>query len=188
MMLAFLFSWFGTISLMLTPETITDTDLMGIPKSKYFFLMGLSSFFVTQVLFITVYRKSVSIESTRSVNWFWYLPFAAYWLFMLYIILPPLSANTEKSAAVVPVIFYSAVLIGMSAIAFHRYGKTNTTSFWMVFAGACVFVISDSLIAINFLALPKPTYYAGFSIITTYIFAEYFIAEGILQHEEPRAK
>lgn len=37
MMFAFLFSWFGDVSLMLTPETITDTELMGIPKSELFF-------------------------------------------------------------------------------------------------------------------------------------------------------
>lgn len=183
MLFAFLFSWFGDISLMLTPETITDTELMGIPKSKYFFLAGLSSFFVTQILFIVVYRKTVFVNNTRWVSWARYLPFAAYWVFMLCVILPPLSVNTEKSTAVIPVIFYSAVLIAMSAFAFNRYGKTNSLSFWLTFVGACIFVVSDSLIAINFLALPKPTYYAGFSIITTYIFAECFIAEGILRHE-----
>lgn len=71
----------------------------------------------------------------------------------------------------------------MATIALSRYGKTNSKSFWLVFIGACVFVASDSLIAINFLALPVPSYYAGFSIVTTYAVAEYLIAEGILQHE-----
>lgn len=102
---------------------------------------------------------------------------------MLAIVLPPLRANAEKSVAAVPIIFYAAVLISMAATALSRYSKTNSKSFWLTFIGACIFVASDSLIAINFLALPVPSYYAGFSIITTYVVAEYLIAEGILQHE-----
>lgn len=183
MMFALLFSWFGDVSLMLTPETITDTELMGIPKSKYFFLAGLGSFFVTQVLFINAFRKS-ALAVDAALNKFIYMPFVVYWLAMLAIVLPPLHANAEKSSATVPVIFYAAVLISMAATALSRYGKTNSKSFWMAFIGACVFVLSDSLIAINFLALPVPSYYAGFSIITTYVIAEYLIAEGILQHEK----
>lgn len=181
MMMTFLFSWFGDISLMLTPETITDTELMGIPKSKYFFLAGLSSFFVTQLLFVILFRKSVN-TSNSTLSRFFYVPFVLYWICMLVIILPPLHANPEKSSATVPVIFYSAVLISMAAHALNRYGKTTNQSFWLTFVGAIVFVISDSLIAINFLAFPKPTHYAGFSIITTYIIAECFIAVGILLH------
>ncbi len=185
MMLAFLFSWFGDISLMLTPETITDTELMGIPKSKYFFLAGLGSFFITQILFINVYRKSVSTSNTaNALKKIYYLPFLIYWFAMLAIVLPPLQHNTEKQTATIPVIFYASVLIGMAATALSRFGKTNSKSFWFTFTGACIFVVSDSLIAINFLALPEPTYYAGFSIITTYILAEYLIAEGILKHRE----
>jgi uncharacterized membrane protein YhhN len=182
MMFAFLFSWFGDVSLMLTPETITDTELMGIPKSKYFFLAGVGSFFVTQILFINAFRKTVSAANT-TLSKFLYLPFVLYWITMLAIVLPPLRANAEKSVAAVPIIFYAAVLISMAATALSRYGKTNSRSFWLTFIGACIFVVSDSLIAVNFLALPVPSYYAGFSIITTYVLAEYLIAEGILQHE-----
>lgn len=186
-MLAFLFSWFGDISLMLTPETVTDTELMGIPKSKYFFLGGLGSFLVTQILFISSYRKSIDTTSVGKGfhNKMIYLPFLIYWLVILAIVLPPLQNNAEKKLATIPVIFYAAVLIAMAATALSRFGKTNSKSFWFTFIGASIFVVSDSLIAINFLALSVPTYYAGFSIITTYAVAEYLIAEGILKHHQP---
>ncbi|MCG3164628.1 MAG: hypothetical protein POELPBGB_00387 [Bacteroidia bacterium] len=183
MMAAFLFSWFGDIFLMLTPETAADTEVMGIPKNKNYFLGGLSSFLVTQVLFITSYSKSVN-NTTASVpvNKVYYLPFAVFWIIMLAVILPPLQLNTEKQAATVPVIIYSGVLVSMAATALSRFGKTNTQSFWLTFLGACIFLVSDSLIAINFLALAEPTYYAGFTIFSTYVIAEYMIAEGILKH------
>lgn len=101
---------------------------------------------------------------------------------MLAVILPPLQSNVEKQAATIPVIIYSGVLVSMAATALSRFGKTNTQSFWFTFLGACIFLISDSLIAINFLALPEPSYYAGFTIFSTYVLAEYMIAEGIFRH------
>jgi uncharacterized membrane protein YhhN len=178
---AFLFSWFGDISLMLTPETPFDTELMGIPKSKYFFLAGLGSFLVAQLLFIFSYRKSVSITSSP-VKPIWFSPFVVYWITMLGIVLPPLSANQEKRAAVIPVIVYATILISMAAVALARVGRTNQRSFLLTLLGACIFVVSDSLIAINFLALQTPMEQAGFLIMSTYIAAEFLIAQGILEH------
>lgn len=189
MMVAFLFSWFGDISLMLTPETPSDTSLMGIPKNKYFFLAGLGSFFVTQLLFIRAYSKAVdeSASGKALLPKIYFAPFILYWIAILSYVLPPLRANIEKQSATIPVVFYAAVLISMATVALTRFRKTSGKSFWLTFIGACIFVISDTLIAINFLALPEPGYYAGFLIITTYVVAEYLIAEGILQHQNNRA-
>ncbi|MBP7390157.1 MAG: lysoplasmalogenase [Chitinophagales bacterium] len=185
MMVAFLFSWFGDISLMLTPETPADVSLMGIPKNKYFFLAGLGSFFVTQLLFIRAYSKATGVSTSGKVfiSKMYFAPFILYWLAVLYYVLPPLQANVEKQSATIPVIFYAAVLISMAAVALSRFRKTNDKSFWLTFTGACIFVLSDTLIAVNFLALREPHYYASFSIITTYVVAEFLIAEGILQHQ-----
>lgn len=178
---AFLFSWFGDISLMLTPEVPSDTELMGIPKSKYFFLAGLSSFLVAQLLFIFSYRRCLS-SATSKVKPLWFLPFVFYWVLMLGIVLPPLSVNEEKSAAVIPVILYATILISMAAIAMTRFGRTNQRSFLLTLSGACIFVLSDSLIALNFLAMKTPMEQAGFLIMSTYIAAEFLIARGILEH------
>jgi uncharacterized membrane protein YhhN len=178
---AFLFSWFGDISLMLTPEVPSDTELMGIPKSKYFFLAGLGSFLVAQLLFIFSYKKCVSSAASKTKP-AWFAPFVIYWIIMMAIVLPPLSANTEKSAAIIPVIVYATILISMAAFALLRFGRANQQSFILTFIGACIFVVSDSLIAINFLALTTPMPQAGFLIMSTYIAAEFLIAQGILEH------
>lgn len=185
MLAAFLFSWFGDIFLMLTPETADDKAIMGISKNKNYFLGGLSSFLVTQILFITSYRKSIDNQaSANSLKKFYYLPFFIFWIVMLAVILPPLQSNVEKQAATIPVIIYSGMLVSMAATALSRFGKTNAQSFWLTFIGACVFLISDSLIAINFLALSEPSYYAGFAIFSTYAIAEYLIANGVLKHNQ----
>jgi uncharacterized membrane protein YhhN len=183
MLLAFLFSWFGDVFLMLTPETVSDTHIMGIAKNPDYFLLGLGSFLVAQLLFITSYRKAVTHASAPVAKWWWFVPVAFFWAGMMAFVLPPVLAHPEKHLAAVPVAVYSAILTSMAAVALSRFGRTNTLSFWLTFAGACIFVVSDTLIAINFLVLPEPTYYAGFTIFVTYGIAEYLIAEGMLQHK-----
>ncbi|MCF8258595.1 MAG: lysoplasmalogenase [Flavobacteriales bacterium] len=185
MLTAFLFSWFGDIFLMLTPETVADTQIMGIIKNKNFFVLGLGSFLVAQLLFISSYRKAKDrpLQGTAAVRWFHYLPFVVLWAGMMAIVLPSLQTNLEKQPATIPVIIYSAILLTMAATALSRFGRTNSSSFRNAFIGACIFVVSDGLIAINFLVLPEPTYYAGFTIFITYAVAEYLIAQGILKHD-----
>jgi len=182
MLLAFLFSWFGDVFLMLTPEIPTDLEIMGIAKNPNYFLGGLGSFLVAQLLFITSYRKSVN-SGPVVAKWWWFVPIALFWAGMMAFILPTIQAHPEKHLTTVPVAVYSAILTSMAAFALARLGKTNTASFWLTFVGAVVFVASDTLIAINFLVLPQPTYYAGFTIFVTYGIAEYLIAEGMLQHK-----
>lgn len=184
MLVAFLFSWFGDVFLMLTPETVMDTEVMGIVKNKNYFVLGLGSFLVAQLLFITSYLKTKDRPqgSVTVIKWFHYIPFAALWIGMMALVLPALQLDVEKQKATIPIIVYSAILLTMAAVALSRYGKTNNSSFWNAFLGACIFVVSDGLIAINFLVLPEPTYYAGFTIFITYAVAEYLIAQGMLKH------
>ena len=184
MLVAFLFSWFGDIFLMLTPETVMDTEVMGIVKNKSYFVLGLGSFLVAQLLFIISYTKTKDSyqPNVTTIKWFHYTPFAALWAGMMALVLPALQLDAEKQPTTIPVIVYSALLLTMAAVALSRYGKTNNSSFWNAFLGACIFVVSDGLIAINFLVLPEPTYYAGFTIFITYAVAEYLIAQGMLKH------
>jgi uncharacterized membrane protein YhhN len=184
MLTAFLFSWFGDVFLMLTPETATDTEIMGIMKNKNYFVLGLGSFLVAQLLFIASYLKTKDglQRGATAIRWFHYLPFAVLWAGMMSIVLPALQLDAEKQPATIPVIVYSALLLTMAAAALSRHGKTSSDSFWNAFLGACIFVVSDGLIAINFLVLSEPTYYAGFTIFVTYALAEYLIAQGMLKH------
>jgi uncharacterized membrane protein YhhN len=66
--------------------------------------------------------------------------------------------------------------------ALFRYGYTNTVSFWFVFVGAILFMISDSMIAVNkFLSSFE---LAGVAIMVTYILAQFLIIKGLLLHFE----
>jgi uncharacterized membrane protein YhhN len=66
----------------------------------------------------------------------------------------------------------------MLAGAINRIDKVKKKSFWLVLAGAILFVISDSAIAIN-----KFSYkfeYSGLVIMSTYIVAQYLIVTGYI--------
>jgi uncharacterized membrane protein YhhN len=67
----------------------------------------------------------------------------------------------------------------MLAGAINRIDKVKKKSFWLVLAGAILFVISDSAIAIN-----KFSYhfeYSGIVIMSAYIVAQYLIVTGYIE-------
>jgi len=80
----------------------------------------------------------------------------------------------------IPVMIYALVITLMVLKALFRYGRTNASSFTMVFSGAVLFMISDSMIAIDKFLDPFPA--AHFWIMSTYIGAQFLIVEGLLRH------
>ncbi len=78
-----------------------------------------------------------------------------------------------------PVITYTIVILTMLVAAINRYMKVSRLSFILVLAGAILFVISDSLIALNKFGFPFA--FSGVAIMTTYIVAQYLIVAGVLK-------
>src|SRR5690606_3933671 len=79
-----------------------------------------------------------------------------------------------------PVMIYAMVMMIMVLNALFRYNRTTPFSFWMVFIGAVLFMISDAMLAINKFITHLPV--AGVMIMLTYILAQYFIIAGLLKH------
>jgi uncharacterized membrane protein YhhN len=63
-----------------------------------------------------------------------------------------------------------------------RKGRTSDKSFLLIYFGALLFIMSDSMIAIN--QFIEPIIYGRFLIMFTYISAQYLIVIGVLKHEE----
>ena len=79
----------------------------------------------------------------------------------------------------IPVIIYTVVILTMLTSALNREKKVNRQSYILVLVGAILFVISDSIIAID-----KFRYHfalSGIAIMSTYVTAQYFIAIGCLK-------
>jgi uncharacterized membrane protein YhhN len=75
-----------------------------------------------------------------------------------------------------PVTTYTVVIMTMLLAAINREMKVNRQSYLLVLAGAVIFVVSDSILAINKFA--QPFELGRMASMTSYITAQYLIAVG----------
>lgn len=165
---ALFFSWVG------------DVLLLFSSGSELFFITGLIAFLISHLLFIQAYRQhrnsnvDKELLGTQKVRYALPIVLASTGLIViLFNSLGPLQ---------IPVMAYALVLCLMVLTALFRYGRTNSQSFWMAFTGAVLFMISDSLLAIN--KFLSPIAGAGFMIMLTYIAAQYLIVSGLILHRK----
>lgn len=169
----------GLVVLAILFSFLGDTFLMYEYKRSIYFMLGLGSFLLAHVLYILVYRQHQTVENENQLAGVHRIRLAMPVILAgsgLIIVLYP-----RLNELRVPVIIYALVLVAMVLMALFRYGRTLSISFWMVFAGALLFMISDSLLAINKFLQPLPQ--AGLAIMITYISAQYLIVEGLIKHE-----
>jgi len=153
-----------------------DTFLL-FPGEQYF-MLGLGSFLVAHIFYIFAYRQHKSdqdneLQGIQKVRYSFPVVLAGTGLL---VVLYPHLGNL-----LVPVTVYALVLVLMVLNALFRAGRTKTISFLMVFAGAVLFMISDSLLAIN--KFVASIVGAGFWIMLVYILAQFLIVEGLIRHK-----
>ena len=140
--LSLLFAWAGDVLLEL-PNAFSLTRL-----HETFFMAGLAGFLITQLLFFTLF----SLAPVRKSGWRLFpvmlLPVCLYGAGLLWIMMDDLG-NLR-----VPVIVYTVVILAMIAAAINRYKKVNERSYFLVLAGALLFLLSDSLLAVNKFSFP----------------------------------
>jgi uncharacterized membrane protein YhhN len=156
-----------------------DTLLMLQGKDGNFFMYGLGAFLVAHIFYILAYRQHQSSDTSNELQGLQKIRYAFPILLSgtgLVVIL-----YSRLGGMKIPVLIYAIVLTGMVLAALFRFGKTSTSSFALVFGGAILFMISDSLIAINKFLEPLPM--AGIWIMVTYIFAQYLIVTGLSKHK-----
>ena len=167
---ALVFSWFGDVLLML------QGMLEGL------FIFGLAAFLIAHLFYIAAYRKAV--ESHTEGNQGNFIRTRIVFLIvvgaaLIYLLYPNLGE------LLIPVIFYTVVIISMAIAGVLRKGRTSNKSFIMVYSGALLFIMSDSMLAIN--KFMDPLVQASLMIMATYIAAQLLIVKGLLAHENATA-
>ena len=159
--LALFFSWAGDILLMFEE------------RKPIFFLLGLSAFLIAQVFYIIFFHNIRMREYIRG-NALFLLLVIVYYSILISVLSPYLGDMK------LPVRIYGVVLSFMLMLAMHTMlGKNKKAGLWMML-GAILFVISDSLLALNkFLTAFN---YAGIIIMVSYGFAQLFITEGAVKY------
>jgi uncharacterized membrane protein YhhN len=164
LVLAVIFSFAGDVLLM---------------KEEYF-ISGLIAFLISHVLYIFTYREFSNEDSGNALNGLQRVRLAFPVVLAgsgLVVILLPVLGDLK-----IPVMLYAAALAIMVITALFRFGRTTSPSFWMVFAGAVFFMISDSILAIN--KFLTPVAFSGVLIMSTYMAAQFLIIKGLLKHPQ----
>lgn len=167
-LLALFLSWTGDVLLMFQQDDAS------------FFIYGLAAFLLAHALYIFSYRQHRWEDETNALQGLQRIRFAFPLILAgsgLVVILYPHLGDMKW-----PVLVYALVITLMSINALFRYGRTTQGSFVMVFGGSILFMISDSLLAIN--KFIEPLAQADFWIMLTYIGAQLLIVQGIIVHTE----
>jgi uncharacterized membrane protein YhhN len=158
--LALVFSLFG------------DILLMFVEQSPHFFTLGLVSFLLAHIFYILVFLK---VRNPNKKPWL-FLSFLVIYAAGLFYVL-----KDNLGVMLLPVFFYMLIILTMAITANSRKGSVAKISFNFVFIGAILFLISDSLLAINKFYEPLP--FSNISIMFTYAFAQFFIVFGLLKQQ-----
>lgn len=156
---ALFFSWMG--------------DIFLLQSAPGFFMAGLASFLLAQIVYAWIFLKARKRTNTAGrwspvmlISILAYIILLYSWLF-----------GTLPTTLKLPVFFYAIAIGSMLATAFHVYPKPVEMPALRLVGGAVLFVLSDSLLAINQFLQPFPL--AGVGIMLTYGLAQLFIVNSI---------
>ena len=155
--LGMLFSYLGDVLLMFQGEN--------------FFMFGLASFLFAHVIYIKVTArflpKDLTVKMISSA-----FPFVVFLAVLMYLIYPNLGD------LLIPVFVYAITIATFGSVAFLNYRSEKSTENLWLFIGALIFILSDSLLALNKFYEPNEIY--GVSIMITYILAQFLICKAMI--------
>lgn len=158
---ALFFSWAG------------DVLLMFVPKNDIFFLLGLASFLLAHIFYIVFFHHVRMRESIKSNPWLLLVVVIYYAALITW--LSPYLGDMK-----LPVRIYGVIISVMFMLSMHMLSiKNKIAGNWMMW-GALLFVISDSVLAIN--KFYQPFEAANVIIMLTYGLAQLFIVKGAIAY------
>ena len=160
MIAGLLFSWAGDVVL----ELSKNNDSL--------FIVGLACFLLAHIMYLTVFFLTPGKNSILNNRIYLLIPVLIYGIVLLSCLYADLAGMR------LPVILYTIVILSMLAGALNRIEKVKKVSFYLVLAGAILFVISDSVIAFNKFVHQFDS--SGIVIMSTYVIAQYLIVVGYI--------
>ncbi|MDW8852652.1 lysoplasmalogenase [Flavobacterium sp. MMLR14_040] len=165
---ALAFSWVG------------DIVLLFADIAEIYFIVALASFLISHLIYCTLFNKQKTVEIRNNIVFrIGCLIILLYVVGMISFLLPTL--GTLK----VPVIIYAFVISTMLLFAFNGFLSWSKPGNKYVFYGAVIFVVSDSILAINKFYIPIQK--GSFFIMVTYLVAQYLIVDGIVKMNPKKA-
>ncbi len=140
-----------------------DVFLM-LPSDR--FVAGVIAFLIAHLFYIVAFASEIS-----ALIWWPLIPIVTYGI-VIYTILAPYLGKLQ-----LPVLIYVAAILIMTWLAWERWSQTGQSGMLLASVGAVLFVISDTILAINrFRGAFKP---ARALNLTTYFAAQWLIASSV---------
>lgn len=150
---------------------IGDVMLLFEYKGSLFFILGLASFLLTHICYIIWFLNIQSSQQSMLSKQPWLAAIVvAYCVGLVYILYPGLGDLK------VPVMIYAVVIGCMLLCSMHVFYKVSPDANWYLLAGALLFVVSDSILAIS--KFLSPFLMSNVLIMLTYCAAQFFIVKG----------
>lgn len=160
---ALFFSWLG------------DVLLQFESAGKLFFLLGLSSFLLAHIFYI-IFFHTIRVKEQLASRWWLIIPVALYYLGLILLLSPYLGEMK------LPVRAYGIVISMMLLLALHTLFMKDKQVGKLLTAGAVLFVISDSVLAVN--KFYQPFEFAAVVIMLTYGLAQALLIIGAIQYRK----
>src|SRR5687767_14096691 len=160
-LLALFFSWAG------------DVLLLFQDKDPVFFLAGLSSFLLAHIFYI-IFFHSVRVSENVGSKPVFLIILVIYYAGLIWWLNPYLGDMK------IPVRIYGIVISFMFMLALHMMFIPNKLAGRCMMLGALLFVLSDTILAIN--KFYKPFDLSGLIIMLTYGFAQLLIVTGAIYY------
>ncbi|MCP4670068.1 MAG: lysoplasmalogenase [Desulfobacula sp.] len=141
--------------------------LLELDRSEYF-VFGLAAFLIAHVFYILVFMRKPVWAKPRSIVVFIII---AYGIILGSILIPKLGSM------MIPVVAYLVVILAMGISA-----SLGSNNHFLILTGACFFILSDTIIAVDKFLTPVP--FSSFWIMTIYYSAQFCIIEGSLKYRE----
>jgi uncharacterized membrane protein YhhN len=162
LLIALIFSWIG------------DVILLFADISEIYFILGLVAFLISHIIYCILFNKQNHTQiRNNGIFRIGCVIIVVYLVTMLSVLLPTLGDLK------IPVIVYAVVISIMVLFAFNGFLTWSKPGSIYVFIGAVIFVVSDSILAIDkfHTSIEK----SSFIIMLTYLVAQYLIVTGILK-------
>lgn len=140
-------------------------DVFLLNKTNYF-LLGIASFLITQIVYSILIIRLLN-KPTMKQKLLASFPF----IIFLSILISVLGSNLDEYFF--PVIIYGIAISIFGILSLLNYQLNRTKSSRFLLVGAVLFIISDSMIALNKFHEQKSFY--PVAVMATYILAQYFI-------------
>lgn len=154
-------------------------DVLLLFESRYptAFIFGLAAFLITHILYILFFLKHKPVEvSLLKKQPLTGMLVVAYGVSLVWLLFPGLGELK------LPVVVYAAAICTMLLCSLHIFLKVNAPANIFYVLGALLFVLSDSILALN--KFYEPIIAANALIMATYCAAQYFIVKGFVSEKE----